>query len=94
MTNVKAVRLVGVAMEVYFFASGERLASLDAADFEGKTAKVVKQLLTAQLGVSRFRQRLFVADGSREIPDDEAKDGANNGYTSFFFWNGFRDIYI
>ena len=76
-------------MEVYFFASGERLASLDAADFEGKTAKVVKQLLTAQLGVSRFRQRLFVADGSREIPDDEVakqlKDGANNGYNSCFF---------
>ena len=52
MTNVSRV-----AMEVYFFASGERLASLDAADFEGKTAKIVKQLLTAQLGVSRFRQR-------------------------------------
>lgn len=81
-------------MEVYFFASGERLASLDAADFEGKTAKIVKQLLTAQLGVSRFRQRLFVADGSREIPDDEvAKNGANNGYNSFFFFlKGFRDI--
>ena len=77
-------------MEVYFFASGERLASLDAADFEGKTAKVVKQLLTAQLGVSRFRQRLFVADGSREIPDDEVarwrKMGQTMGIIRVFFW--------
>lgn len=58
-------------MEVYFLASGELLARLDAVDFEGKTAKVVKQLLTTQLGVSRFRQKLFLEDGSREIPDDE-----------------------
>ena len=74
---------VGFAMEVYFLASGERLASLDAADFEGKTAKIVKQLLTTQLGVSRFRQKLFVEDGSREIPDDEVRRNvANNAFFS------------
>ena len=46
-------------MEVCFLASGERVATLDAADFEGKTCKAVKQALTAEIGVTRFRQRLF-----------------------------------
>ena len=43
-------------MEVCFLASGERVATLDAADFEGKTCKAVKQALTAEIGVTRFRQ--------------------------------------
>ena len=78
-------------MEVYFLASGELLARLAAADFEGKTAKVVKKLLTTQLGVSRFRQKLFVEDGSREIPDDEvAKKGQTHVIHVSFFLQGFR----
>ena len=58
-------------MEVCFFASGERVARFDAADFEGKTCKAVKQALTDEIGISRFRQRLFLENGAREIPDDE-----------------------
>ena len=46
-------------MEVTFLASGERVAVLDTADFEGKTAKAVKQTLAAEIGVSRFKQRPF-----------------------------------
>ena len=55
-------------MEVYFLASGEKLAAL--AEFEGKTARAVKEALAKQVGVTRFRQRLFWEDGS-EIVDDE-----------------------
>ena len=51
-------------MEVCFLASGERVARFDTADFEGKTCKAVKQALTGEIGVTRFRQ-------SGEIPDDE-----------------------
>ena len=58
-------------MEVCFLASGETVTVLAAAQFEGQTAKVVKQNLAKQLGVTRFRQRLFVDDASRELPDDE-----------------------
>jgi hypothetical protein len=42
-------------MEVCFLASGERVAVLDAAEFEGKSAKAVKQSLAAKIGVTRFR---------------------------------------
>eukprot|EP00435_Cladocopium_sp_Y103_P071220 s401_g37.t1 len=56
-------------MEVRLLASGEPVASLAADDFEGKTPRVVKQQLAAQVGVNRFRQRLFWEDGS-EIPND------------------------
>ena len=57
-------------MEVVFLASGERLVVLDQNDFEGKPAKAVKQSLAPHAGASRFRQRLFLEDGS-EIRDDE-----------------------
>jgi hypothetical protein len=59
------------AMEVCFLASGERAALLDAAKFEGKTAKTVKQALAAEIGVSRFRQRLFLEGEAGEVPDDD-----------------------
>ena len=51
--------------------SGERLAFLDADHVEGKSARAVKQSLAVQLGIPRFRQRLHVEDGSRQILDDE-----------------------
>ena len=57
-------------MEVCFLASGEQLTVLDADEFQGQSAKTVKQSLAAQVGVSRFRQKLFWEDGS-EIQDDE-----------------------
>ena len=44
---------------------------LYAADFEGKTAKAVKQALAAKTGATRFRQRLFLENGAREMLDDE-----------------------
>ena len=58
-------------MEVRFLASGEVLTALDQDVFDGKTAREVKQTLAAHVGVSRFRQRLYVEDGFREIQDDE-----------------------
>ena len=60
-----------IAMEVRFLASGAMLTALDQDDFEGKTAREVKQTLAAHAGVSRFRQRLFAEDGFRAIQDDE-----------------------
>ena len=61
-------------MEVCFLTSGETLAVLDA--LQGQTAKAVKKALTAKLGISRFKQRLFVEveDGLREMQDDEVLD--------------------
>eukprot|EP00435_Cladocopium_sp_Y103_P071973 s216_g38.t3 len=58
------------AMEVCFLASGQTLAVLGPDEFQGQTAKAVKQALVSKVGVTRFRQRLFW-DGSREISDDE-----------------------
>eukprot|EP00435_Cladocopium_sp_Y103_P064004 s368_g25.t1 len=58
-------------MEVCFLASGEKIAVLDAADFEGKTGEVVKQALAAKIGATRFRQRLFLENGASEILDDD-----------------------
>eukprot|EP00438_Fugacium_kawagutii_P014642 Skav233210 [mRNA] locus=scaffold2657:4014:5081:- [translate_table: standard] len=55
-------------MEVCFLTSGETLAVLDT---EERSAKTLKQRLAARLGVSRFRQRLFLEGDSREISDDE-----------------------
>eukprot|EP00435_Cladocopium_sp_Y103_P032252 s631_g8.t1 len=57
-------------MEVCFLASGETLSLLDADEFQGKTAKLIKQSFAAQLGVPRFRQKLF-SEGGSEILDDE-----------------------
>ena len=58
-------------MEVCFLASGEKVAVLEAAEFEGKSAKVVKQALAPKIGVTRFKQRLFLEGDAVEIPDDE-----------------------
>ena len=52
------------AMEECFLASGKTLAVLD--EMEGQTAKEVKQALAAKVGISRFKQRFFVEDGSHE----------------------------
>ena len=62
------------AMEVVFLMSGERLAVLHPDTCKGKSAAAVKKSLATDAGVSRFRQRLFVEDGSREIQDDETFD--------------------
>ena len=57
-------------MEVAFLASGELLTVLDVDEVQGQSAKTVKQSLAAQVGVTRFRQKLFWEGGS-EIQDDE-----------------------
>jgi hypothetical protein len=57
-------------MEVAFLASGEQLTVLDADEVQGQSAKTVKRSLAAQVGVTRFRQKLFWEDGC-EIEDDE-----------------------
>ena len=46
------------------------LTVLDPNELKGKAAMVMKQFLTSEAGVSRFRQRLFLEDGS-QIEDDE-----------------------
>ena len=61
-------------MEVCFLTSGETLTVLED-ELQGKTAKAVKKALAAKVGISRFKQRFFVEDGS-EIQDDEVLDPA------------------
>ena len=58
------------AMEVCSQFSGETLAVLDPTEFEGQSVMSMKQSLTTVAGVSRFRQRLFLEDGS-QLQDDE-----------------------
>jgi len=45
------------------------LAVVAPTDLEGKSGRMVKQILSDQLGISRFRQRLFCEGGFLEIPD-------------------------
>ena len=52
---------------VYSAVSGDTLAVVN--DYQGKTGTQMKHSLAAQLGVTRFRQRLYSADG--EVQDDE-----------------------
>eukprot|EP00435_Cladocopium_sp_Y103_P063648 s485_g25.t1 len=59
--------------KVCFLTSGETLTVLDD-ELQGKKAKTVKKALAAKVGISRFKQRLFVEDGLREIQDDEVLD--------------------
>ena len=54
---------------VYSAVSGEKLAFLD--EREGKTGRQIKQALSDRIGISRFRQRIWLQDWSREIRDDE-----------------------
>ena len=54
---------------VYSAVSGEAVAFLE--EHEGKTAKDLKRYVAAQIGMSRFRQKLWSEDWSHEIPDDE-----------------------
>ena len=61
------------AMDVRFLTSGEPRTVLEDA-LQGKTAKAVKNALAAKVGISRFKQRLFVEDGLHEIQDDEVLD--------------------
>eukprot|EP00438_Fugacium_kawagutii_P009506 Skav209382 [mRNA] locus=scaffold3334:6755:8099:- [translate_table: standard] len=58
-------------MEVCSAISGETLAFGEEDEFEGKSARTVKQFLATQLGISRFRQRLVVEDDSKPILDDD-----------------------
>ena len=62
-------------MEVCFLTSGDTLTVLDD-ELQGKKVKEVKKALAAKLGISRFKQRFFVEDGSREMHDNEVLDPA------------------
>eukprot|EP00435_Cladocopium_sp_Y103_P016992 s2474_g4.t1 len=62
-------------LKVCFLTSGEKLTVLED-DLQGQTAKAVKKALAAEVSISRFKQRCFVEDGSREIKDDEVLDPA------------------
>ena len=50
--------------------SGEDIAALNTEDVDGKPARVLKEHLASITGVTRFRQRLILEDGSR-IDGDE-----------------------
>jgi hypothetical protein len=50
---------------VYSAVSGEPLAVLET--YEGISAKEMKQSLQSQIGVPRFRQKLFLEDRTQEI---------------------------
>ena len=77
--------LIGSTKSCFCFAGGaawttfkletcsglEVFVSLIAIDLQGKSAKAVKQSLAVQIGVPRFRQRLFREDSSDQIPDGE-----------------------
>ena len=54
---------------IHSAVSGEALSVVD--DYEGKSAREIKDRLAIRLGFSRFRQRLWSADWSHEIQDDE-----------------------
>ena len=62
--------LAAIAMEICFLASGEAL-TLFEDELQGQKARAVKKALAAKVGISRFKQRFFVEDGSHEIQDDE-----------------------
>ena len=57
-------------MEFFNPVSGDTVAFCEESQLEGKSGKAVKQFLAAVVGLPRFRQKLLVEDGSREIPDD------------------------
>ena len=57
-------------MEVCFLTPGGTLTVLED-ELQGQTTKAVKKARAAKVGISRFKQRLFVEDGSHEIQDDE-----------------------
>ena len=63
--------------------SGETLAVLDLD--EGKTGKEIKQSLAAQIGVTRFRQRIL-EDSSREVEDDEVVTSEKLRLVVLEFW--------
>lgn len=73
-------------LEVCFLASGETVAFLDADEFEEKPAQTLKQTLAAQIGVSRFRQRLLLEGASHEISDDVIFSPFRPSY-SWYFWS-------
>ncbi|CAE7346889.1 ANKRD50 [Symbiodinium natans] len=50
-------------MDVCKAISGETVALLDPDDFQGQTAMALKQRLSSQMGVSRFRLILLTEDG-------------------------------
>eukprot|EP00438_Fugacium_kawagutii_P004443 Skav226757 [mRNA] locus=scaffold2319:36102:37172:+ [translate_table: standard] len=54
---------------VYSAVSGEVLVVVD--EYEGKAVKEIKQILAAQLGVPRFRQRFLSEDGGSRIEDHD-----------------------
>ena len=54
-----------------FLTSGERAAWLEASEFEGKSAKAIKQALAPKIGFTRFKQRLFLEGKAAEILDDK-----------------------
>ena len=58
------------SMEVRFLVSGEKLTVLDSVDFDGRTVEEVKGVLSSRVGISKFRQRLFVGSAAAEIGND------------------------
>ena len=67
--TLKCSKFVLPMCSIHSAVSGEALSVVD--DYEGKSAREIKDRLAIRLGFSRFRQRLWSADWSHEIQDDE-----------------------
>lgn len=64
--SLSALSALVAMCSVHSAVSGEVLAVVE--DYEGKTAREMKRILAAKLGISRFRQRIML-DNS-ELQDD------------------------
>ena len=64
-SQVTTHQVLQLVMDVCFFASGETLAVLEPNEFKGRSGIALKQSLTTEISVSRFRQTLFLEDGSQ-----------------------------
>lgn len=51
-------------LHIYSAFSGEAVADLDIAEFDGKPNKVLKEHLSCFIGTPRFRLKLFLEDKS------------------------------
>lgn len=51
-------------LHIYSAFSGEAVADLDIAEFDGKPTKVLKEHLSCFIGTPRFRLKLFLEDKS------------------------------
>ena len=62
---------IGIFPDKERFFCISRIFTVSPCSNGGVPDRAAKKALAAEVGISRFKQRLFVEDGSREIQDDE-----------------------